>query len=78
MVIVSTASPYKFPNAVLSAIEGHAVEVDGLDAVKQLQDHIQVPLPKAIKTLFQAKIRHNTTVQPDEMQAAITKILKIE
>ncbi|MFC6254702.1 threonine synthase [Secundilactobacillus hailunensis] len=78
MIIVSTASPYKFPNAVLSAIEGHTVETDGLDAVKQLQDHIQVPLPKAIETLFQAKVRHNTTVQPDEMQAAITKILKID
>ena len=78
MVIVSTASPYKFPNAVLSAIEGHQVEVDGLDAVKQLQDHINVPLPKAIETLFHAEVRHNTTVQPDEMQAAITKILKID
>jgi hypothetical protein len=59
-------------------LKGHQVEVDGLDAVKQLQDHINVPLPKAIETLFHAEVRHNTTVQPDEMQAAITKILKID
>ncbi|MTV83277.1 threonine synthase [Secundilactobacillus folii] len=78
MVIVATASPYKFPNAVLSAIEGQDVQVDGLDAVTQLQSTIKVPLPKAIQTLFDAKVRHNETVQPDEMQAAIKNILKID
>lgn len=78
MVIVSTASPYKFPNAVLTAIEGHEESIDGLEAVQQLQTHINVPFPKAIETLFNAKIRHNTTVQPDEMNAAIKNILKID
>lgn len=78
MVIVSTASPYKFPKAVLSAIEGHDVNIDGLEAVTQLQSQIKIPLPQAIQRLFDAKVRHTETVQPDEMHAAIAKILKID
>lgn len=78
MVIVSTASPYKFPNAVLTAIEGQEVAADGLAAVAQLQGHIHVPLPQAIQTLFDAQVRHTMMVQPDEMHQAITKILKID
>lgn len=78
MVIVSTASPYKFPNAVLTAIEDHNEDVDGLDAVQKLQGLINVPLPKAITTLFDAPVRHDMTVQPAEMPAAIAKILKID
>ncbi len=51
---------------------------DGLAAVAQLQDHIHVPLPQAIQTLFDAQVRHTMMVQPDEMHQAITKILKID
>lgn len=77
MVIVSTASPYKFPNAVLSAIEGHDESADGLDAIAQLKDTINVPLPPTIQKLFDAPVRHNLAVNANEMKEAISKILKI-
>ncbi|WP_282802123.1 threonine synthase [Secundilactobacillus kimchicus] len=77
MVIVSTASPYKFPNAVLAAIEDTPVTADGLAAVTQLHDLVGVPLPPAIKRLFDAEVRHHQTVPPGDMQHAIREILHI-
>ncbi|MBS7577236.1 MULTISPECIES: threonine synthase [unclassified Enterococcus] len=76
-VIVSTASAYKFPRVVVEAINGPA-EVDDFELVKILNQISDIEIPLAVKDLFAAKIRHQTVVAEDEMQAIVTSILKIK
>lgn len=77
MVIVSTASPYKFPQAVLRAITGHPVDVDGLAAVDQLHDLIQTPIPATVENLRQATVKHDQVTDPATMGTTIKTILKL-
>lgn len=77
MVIVSTASPYKFPQAVLRAITGHPVDVDGLAAVDKLHDLIQTPIPATVENLRQATVKHDQVTDPATMGTTIKTILKL-
>lgn len=77
MVIVSTASPYKFPQAVLTAITGTPVDVDGLAAVDQLHALIQTPIPATVEHLRQAPVRHDRVTDPAAMGTTIKSILKL-
>lgn len=77
MVVVSTASPYKFPQAVLSAITGTAIDVDGLTAVDQLHELIKTPIPATVEKLREAPIRHDQVTETAKMGAAIQQILHL-
>ena len=77
MVVVSTASPYKFPQAVLTAITGEPTTVDGLSAVDQLHDLIQTPIPPTVTALRTAPVRHNRVAAVDKMGATIESILNL-
>lgn len=77
MVIVSTASPYKFPKAVLSAITGQPATIDGLAAVDQLHDLIKTPIPATVTQLRTAPVRHHQVTDPATMGATIKEILKL-
>ncbi|WP_048000402.1 threonine synthase [Lactiplantibacillus herbarum] len=77
MVVVSTASPYKFPQAVLSAITGTPSTLDGLAAVDQLHELINVPIPAAVTSLREAPVRHRDSAEVDQMATAIKKILNL-
>ncbi|RMW43435.1 threonine synthase [Lactiplantibacillus pentosus] len=77
MVVVSTASPYKFPQAVLTAITGESTTVDGLTAVDQLHDLIQTPIPPTVTALRTAPVRHNRVAAVDKMGATIESILNL-
>ena len=77
MVVVSTASPYKFPKAVLAAITGQDHDVDGLAAVDQLHALIKTPIPATVDNLRTAPVRHHQVTEPDAMAAAIKTILKL-
>ena len=45
-VVVSTASPYKFPQSVLEAFDIH--EADALKAIKVLSDRFNLPIPSVL------------------------------
>ena len=77
MVVLATASPYKFPKAVLDALEAKD-HLDGLETVTDLQATLQSPLPKTVADLFNAPIRHNLNCEPEEMEAVVRQILKIK
>lgn len=77
MVIVSTASPYKFPQAVLEALETDSQHAEGLEAVTELQAKLQTPLPPTVATLFEAPIRHHLTCDPQDMEEMVRQILKV-
>ena len=66
MVVLSTASPYKFPAAVLSAIGG---ELSGneFDQMAHLEALTGVPIPKNLATLQGKPERHTGVIEKEEM-----------
>lgn len=74
-VIVSTASPYKFPETVYKAITGQAVSTPGLTAIHDLQKVVQQPLSNNVQALFEQSIRTEQVIQPAKMEETISKLL---
>ncbi len=72
-VIASTASPYKFPEAVLKAL---GVEAAGEELTDKLNEVSKVDLPRAITELKNAEILHDTVCEKDEMKEQVRAFLK--
>ena len=66
MVVLSTASPYKFPAAVLTAI-GQSLSGSEFDQMRQLEDVTCVPIPGNLATLAGKPQRHTAVVEKSEM-----------
>ena len=73
MVVLSTASPYKFPEAVLTAI-GEAPAGDGFDQMEQLNKVSGVPIPKNLATLRTKKELHTGVIEKDAMPEFVLSI----
>ena len=73
-VIVSTASPYKFPETVFEAITGKQVKQPGLPAVQQLNELLQDKLPVGIQELFTTKSRQEVVIETSEMRNLIKSV----
>ena len=72
-VIVSTASPYKFAQDVLSAVKGKAA-VEGLDAFQcseMLESISGMPVPQQVKELRSLPVRHKAQCERDGMAEAV-------
>ncbi len=66
MVVLSTASPYKFPAAVLSALEGETL-LDEFDQMEHLQAITGVQIPGNLKGLRQKEERHTGVIEKQTM-----------
>ena len=66
MVVLSTASPYKFPAAVLSALGGDE-SGDEFDQMERLSEITGVPIPKNLATLRGKEERHTGVIDKEEM-----------
>ena len=66
MVVLSTASPYKFPEAVLTAIGGECGG-DGFERMDALAALSGVPVPKNLATLRNKPERHTAVIDKDKM-----------
>ena len=66
VVVLSTASPYKFPAAVLEGI-GEQAKGDEFDVMEQLHDVTGVPVPKNLAALRERAVRHRDVIERDEM-----------
>ncbi len=66
MVVLSTASPYKFPQAVLTAI-GEAPAGDGFDQMDQLCRVSGVAIPKNLATLRTKQELHTGVIEKEDM-----------
>ena len=75
VVVVSTANPYKFCNAVLEGL-GHPGTGDGLAEIGQLEAFTGVPAPKPLSALRNAKVRFSDTVEKEQMEAVVADFLK--
>ena len=66
VVILSTASPYKFPAAVLEAL-GEDPGADEFKAMARVEEITSVPMPKNLRTLKERPVRHRDVIGPDDM-----------
>ena len=65
-VILSTASPYKFPAAVLSAI-GQSAEGDEFAMMDTLEEKTGVPMPENLRGLREREVLHRDVTAPADM-----------
>ena len=73
MVVLSTASPYKFPEAVLTAI-GEVPAGDGFDQMEQLCAATGVAIPKNLANLREKAELHTGVIEKDAMLEFVLKI----
>lgn len=70
VVVLSTASPYKFPAAVLSAL-GEPISEDEFAVMQRLHELTGVPVPPALAALQEKSVRHTDVINREEMQAYV-------
>lgn len=70
MVILSTASPYKFPAAVLSAIGGDTGG-DEFEQMERLQQMTGVPIPVPLASLKGKKELHTDVIEKEAMSTYV-------
>ena len=75
-VIASTASPFKFTRAVMSAIDSKYDSWDDFDLVDELSKLGNVEVPNAIKEIRDANILHDNKCSVSNMEDAVTSFLK--
>ena len=74
-VVLSTASPYKFPAAVLSGIGGSS-EGDEFEQMDQLCAISSVPVPKNLSGLKEAKELHLDVIDKEELTGYVRAIIQ--
>ena len=77
-VIISTASPYKFPETVYEAITGKQPSSTGLSAIQDLHQRLQQPLGPNVQALFDQLARPEKVIEPSEMEATINQVLNLQ
>lgn len=76
VLIASTASPYKFPRSICSALK---INVDGLNdfqVLNKLYEETKVEVPKNLKGLDKKAVLHDEVWDKDEMEKALLSYLK--
>ena len=72
VVVLSTASPYKFPAAVLEGL-GETPEADEFAVMERLHAVTGVPVPAGLASLRQAAVRHRDVIDRQEMLDYVLK-----
>ena len=76
MVIVSTASPYKFTKDVMAALDAKYAEGDAFALMSELEKAAGVAVPQPIRGLEQRKIRHRNVCEKGEIKDVVKNWLK--
>jgi threonine synthase len=74
-VVVSTASPFKFCNSVLTSL-GVTEQAQGLDILDQLTRQTGQPAPAPLASLRGKQVRFDQTVEKDHMIDAVLGMLE--
>ena len=67
MLVVSTASPYKFPYAVAEAL-GICECADDFEMLDKVSEYTKTEIPEPLKKLKNASVRFGKTVEPSKMK----------
>ncbi len=73
-VVLSTASPYKFTQNVLSAISGKHVK-DAFSAAEVLEEETAAPIPKQISDLRTAAVRFDAVIDKNSTEEVVLKFV---
>ena len=73
MVVLSTASPYKFPAAVLAALEDSDL-TDEWQQMDRLAELTGVPVPRNLQGLQQKKELHTDVISKEAMLSYVTEL----
>jgi len=76
-LILSTASPFKFPISVAEALEISS-NVEDFQLLKNISNYTGVATPKNIASLENKKVIHNNNIKVSDMKDNILKVLNIE
>ncbi|OOB77610.1 MAG: threonine synthase [Epulopiscium sp. Nuni2H_MBin003] len=74
-VIVSTASAYKFPTGVYTALKDCHPTVDEYQLLKDLESLTNCEIPKPIQNLEQKAVLHTLLCDKTDIDATITKLI---
>ena len=74
VVVVSTASPFKFCSAVLEGLD-HPGAGDGLAEIAELESFTGVPAPAPLAALRNAKVRFSGCVEKEQMEKVVSQFL---
>ena len=66
MVVLSTASPYKFPAAVLASLEDSDL-TDEFRQMERLEEKTGVAIPQNLRGLEEKAERHTGVIEKDKM-----------
>ena len=77
MVIVSTASPFKFTRSVMEAVEGAIDDKTDFELIDKLSKIANVKVPNAIEEIRNAEIMHDTVCDKEDMKAQVKKFLNL-
>ncbi len=77
-VIVSTASPYKFPADVLKAIDPKYGSIADFQLIQALSSLTATEIPQGIQGLEQRPILHKTVCEKHEMQQVVERFLNLK
>ena len=74
MVVVSTASPYKFPQDVMYAVTGNDIK-DSFKAIKHLNIATAMKVPKSLSKLRDKPVRFKETADKENLYAEVLKFV---
>ena len=74
MVVVSTASPYKFPQDVMYAITGNDIK-DSFKAIKHLNIATAMKVPKSLSKLRDKPVRFTAVADKDKLYGEVLKFV---
>lgn len=77
VVIAATASPYKFPSAVLSAITGKIKTGDEFEMISELEQISKVAVPEQLLALREKDVRFDMICDKNNMAEAVFSMLGI-
>lgn len=76
VIIAATASPFKFADAVLSALDGGSAS-SGLDAISALSELTGLPVPEPLGGLYSKKPRFEELIDKKEMENCVFRQLSL-
>ncbi len=74
-IIVSTASPYKFPQDVYNALTGEFVN-DSIKAADMLEEYTGMEIPEPLQGLQSRVVRFKDVIEKDKIKEAVLNCLK--
>ena len=74
-VIVSTASPYKFPQDVYNALTGQYIE-DSIKAADMLEEYTGYEIPEPLQNLQSREVRFKDVIEKDQIKQAVLNAIK--